>query len=222
MPLNRSNAPWVANPLSEVQQLDNDFGKGECQKEGLNEHEEPLYESVILARHPHTQHMEGEEGEAIEGLQRKAHKRVDWVKIAKCIKLILWIALVFLLFKHSLFHFEKETQSGEPSSCLATPIAIKKTVQERQQHLLASLLMKFLVPQRGNLCFLKDSSFASAPPSEFKEESEPTKISPQWQGTEESGLRDTQEGTYPHLPRTSPPNYKPYTQTLRTLAPMGE
>ena len=145
------------------------------------------------------------------------------MKIANCIKLILWISLVCLVFKHSLFPFEKETQAGEPSPCPAPPITIQQTVQERQQqHLLASLLMKLLVPHRGTLGFLKKSSFASTPPREFKEGSEPTKISHQWQGTEESGLGDTQEGTYPHLPRTSPPNYKPYTQTMRIMAPMGE
>ena len=78
MSLKRSNAHCVANPLSEVQELDNDFGKGEFQ-------EEPRYENVIVARHPRTKLREWVEGEAIESFERKALKTVPWVKIAKSI-----------------------------------------------------------------------------------------------------------------------------------------
>ena len=65
MSLKRSNAHCVANPLSEVQELDNDFGKGECQEDVSNYHEEPIYQNIIVARHPRPKLAEGVEREAI-------------------------------------------------------------------------------------------------------------------------------------------------------------
>ena len=57
----------------------------ECQEDVSNEHEEPIYENVIAARHPRTKLREWVEGEAIESFERKALKTVPWVKIAKSI-----------------------------------------------------------------------------------------------------------------------------------------
>ena len=66
----------MANPLSEVQQLDNDFRKRECQEDVSNEHEEPIYENAFVARHPRTKLRKGVEGEACLGFERKALKTV--------------------------------------------------------------------------------------------------------------------------------------------------
>ena len=151
--------------------------------------------------------MEGVDGGPVEELLEEfvagTSKLIPWINIVKCIKLVLWVILLGLLFKHSVFPLENQPQLVVPSERSASSersnpdsycvpvrgsqeviMSYKKREQEQERHkLIYSILLKVLLPLApgvGTLRAEAKEQFGTGPTVALRSEGEHSFWVRQW------------------------------------------
>ena len=186
---------------------------GRDEGEGGDPIEERVYENIIVGASKHIKKCEGVDGGPVEELLEEVvagtQKLIPWINIMKYIKLVLWVILVGLIFKHSVFPLENQAQlvvpserspSSSSSSERSNPDFYcgsdrppqegiksfkerKEQEEEERQKLIYSLLRKLLLPLSPSVGSLREEATeqsVTGPKGAPRSESENSIRSSQW------------------------------------------